>query len=84
MREQIRIAAKLYECQETAKKLYGDEYKDKMKWYIDTLNKYAKLNKTDTLKAVISICKKSPIKENGMAVMLFMAAAVEVIESSKT
>lgn len=83
MREQIQITAKLYQCQETAQKFYKEEYQDKIKWYKETLNKYAKLNKTDTLKAVISICQKSPIKENGMSIMMFMAAAVEIIEPSK-
>ena len=84
MREQIQIAAKLYECHDCAKKLFGAEYKAKIQWYIDTLNNYSAHYKVETLKAVIAICQTDIVKGNGMALMLFMAAAVEIIEPSKT
>lgn len=81
--QQIKVAAKLYECRDTAKKLYGTEYKFKIKWYIDALNSYAKYKGLDTIPAAIDYCSDPQASVNGMAVMLFMAAAVEIIEPSK-
>jgi hypothetical protein len=39
-----------------------------------------KKNGTDTLQSVLAICKTDSVKNEGMAIMLFMAAAVEIIE----
>lgn len=80
--QQVKMAAKLYKCRDTAKKLYGTEYKYKINWYIDALNGYAKYKGLDILPAVIEYCSLDDVKVNGMAVMLFMAAAVEIIEPS--
>lgn len=81
--QQVKMAAKLYQCRDAAKKLYGTEYKYKIKWYVDALNGYAKHIGRDTLSAVIEFCSKPDVSVNEMAVMLFMAAAVEIIEPSK-
>lgn len=81
--QQIKMAAKLYKCRDASKTLYGTEYQHKIKWYIDTLNGYAKHKSLDTLPAVIDYCSLPDVKENETAVMLFMAAAVEIIEPSK-
>lgn len=83
MREQIQIAAKLYRCQEAAQQLYGDEYKAKVKTYIDYIKAFSAKHNLETLPAVISICKDQIIRSNGVTLMLFMAAAVEIIEPSK-
>jgi hypothetical protein len=81
--QQVKLAAKLYRCRDAAMKLYGTEYKFKIRWYIDALNAYAKHIGKGTLEAVIDYCSKPDVSTNGMAVMLFMAAAVEIIEPSK-
>lgn len=81
--QQVKMAAKLYKCRDTAKKLYGTEYKFKIKWYIDALNGYAKFKGLDTIPAAIDYCSTPDVSANGMAVMMFMAAAVEIIEPSK-
>lgn len=83
MREQIQIAAKLYQCQESAQKLFGEEYPLKIRWYIDTLNAFSLKHGLETLNAVICICKENSIRNNGVALMMFIAAAVEIIEPSK-
>lgn len=80
--QQVKMAAKLYQCRDAAKKLYGTEYKHKIKWYIDALNGYAKHIGKDTLTAMIDYCSKPDVSCNGTAVMLFMSAAVEIIEPS--
>lgn len=81
--QQIKMAAKLYQCRDAAKALYGTEYQHKIKWYIEALNGYAKYIGKDTLSAAIDYCSKPDVSVNGTAVMLFMAAAVEIIEPSK-
>ena len=80
MREHIQIAAKMYDCQETAMKLFKDEYPKKIQWYVETLKGVMAKENLDELKSVLFVSKLDSVKDNGMAVMLFMAAAVEIIE----
>jgi hypothetical protein len=81
--QQVKMAARLYQCRDAARKLYGNEYKSKVKWYIDTIEKCKKDHDTNTLRAVLALCNLPSVKENGMSTMLFMAAAVEIIEPTK-
>lgn len=81
MREQIQIAAKMYHCQKTAMRFFKHEYKEKVQWYKDVLLAANRKDKTDTLKSVLTICNYDAIKQNGMAIIMFMAAAVDIIEN---
>lgn len=81
--QQVNIAAKMYQCRGAAKQLYGKEYREKLDWYTCRIYEYQKAQKVETLPAVLAICGLPSVKENEMAVMLFMAAAVEIIEPSK-
>lgn len=81
--QQIKLAAKLYQCRDAAKSLYGKEYKAELKWYISRIYDYQKKQKVETLPAVLAICSLPSVKENASATMMFMAAAVEIIEPSK-
>lgn len=83
MKEQIKIAAKLYECQETAKMFFKEEYPSKIKWYKDVIVNYQKKNNKDVLQSTLALCQLESVKENGMAIMMFMAATVDLIESDK-
>jgi hypothetical protein len=83
MRDQIQIAAKMYRCQDTAKRFFGDEYAEKIKPYQQCISGYAKEHDCDELKAVLKICEDEVIRTNGMAVMLLMSAAVDLIEPQK-
>ena len=80
IRETVQIAAKMYECQESAMKLFREEYPDKISWYVTTLRGVMAKEKLGELKAVLFVSKMDSVKDNGMAIMLFMAAAVEIIE----
>lgn len=83
MKEQIKMAAKLYECHESAKLLFKDKYPGKISWYKQVIITWNKKHGTDTLKSVIDICQSSDtVKNDGVAIMMFMAAAVELIEPS--
>jgi peptide deformylase len=79
----VEIAARIYECQEAAKVLFADEYEKKIKWYKNVILRVCKDHSCDTLKAVLFICNMESIKDNGTAVMMFMAAAVEIVEPSE-
>ena len=79
MVEEIHIASKMYRCQETAMKLFKDEYAEKVKWYVDTLKAVMVKESLDELKAVLFVSNLESVKDNGMAIMMFMSAAVEII-----
>jgi hypothetical protein len=81
--QQIKMAAKLYQCRDAAKALHGAEYETELKWYIARIYDYQKSQKVETLPAVSAICSRPIVKENPSAIMMFMAAAVEIIEPSK-
>jgi hypothetical protein len=83
MKHLVLIASKLYECHDSAKSLYGADFKSKVQWYVDVILKWNEQRKTDTLKTVLAICQTETVSGNGMAMMMFLAAAVEIIEPSK-
>jgi hypothetical protein len=83
MEQEIKIAAKLYQCRDTAKKLFKDEFNEKISWYKEKIIKAKEDLNMDVLETVLELCNIPSVKENGMALMLFMAAAVEILEPSK-
>lgn len=83
MEKQIKIAAKLYQCRDTAKRFYRDEFKDKIEPYKECIRKYMVNGGKDELLSVMEICEIDEIKEKGgFAIVMFMAAATELIEPS--
>jgi len=83
MEKQIKIAAKLYECRDTAKRFFREEYAEKLKPYISIIKAVMKANELDELQAILKISQTETYQENGMTQMLFMAAAVELMEPSE-
>lgn len=80
--EQIKLAARLYKCRDTAKSFLGIKYSEKMAVY----QKYIKAamvkhNTDDEITATMKMAKD--VDADGMTVMLLMAACVEMIEPSK-
>jgi hypothetical protein len=80
---QIQIAAKLYNCRDTAKRFFGDKYKERLQPYIHIVKEVMKANNLDELQSLLKISETSLYQENGMGQMMFMAAVVELIEPSK-
>lgn len=80
MEQNIRIAEKLYECRDSARFLHGEKYKEKIQWYKDVICNAQKKWKKDVLNTVTELCKMSSVEDNGIFIMMFMAAAVELIE----
>lgn len=80
MKEEVLIAAKIYRCQESAMKLFREEYPEKVKWYVDTLRDVMEKEELSELKAVLFVSKLDSVKDNGVAIMMFIAAVAEIIE----
>lgn len=82
MEQQIRMASRLYECRDSAKFLFGSQFQQKIEWYKAIILKWNKDRKTETLKTVMAICELEVVRGDGVAMMMFLAAAVEIIEPS--
>lgn len=83
METQIKIAAKLYECRDTAKRFFREEYAEKLKPYMHIIQEVMKANELEVLEAILKISKTKTYLDDGMVQMLFMAAAVELMEPSE-
>lgn len=85
MEKQIKALAKMYECRDTARRFYRDEYQTKIEPYKEILNKVMQANKCNEIEALVNhISKENVYNENPMAQMLFIAAVVEVSEAPVT
>ena len=82
MEKEIKIAAKLYQCRDTVKNLFKNDFKEKIEPYKTAIKKYMASTGKDEIHSVLEICNTEEIKEKGMAVLMFMAAATEMIEPS--
>lgn len=82
MEAQIKIAAKLYECRDTAKQFMGKDFHTKLKPYMELVKATMRDNKLCALKALLKISETETYQNSGMAQLLFMAAAVEIMEPS--
>lgn len=80
----VQMAAKLYDCRETAKKFFREKYKERLQPYTDLLKAVMKANNLEEIPALLKISQTETYKENEMAQMMFMAAVVELIEPSLT
>jgi len=77
----VKTTAKLYECRDTAKRFFGSEFNDAVKPYKNVLLDHKKASGKETLECLIDCLKSDSIQGNGMAVLMFNAAAVELIEN---
>ncbi len=83
MEKQIKATANLCKCRDTAKRLFRDEYEARLKPYKNIIEAHQKKFNLDVLPSVLELCSFKTVRDNEMATMLFMAAAVEIIEPSK-
>jgi len=82
MEKQIKIAAKLYQCRDTAKKFYGERFKEKMAEYQGYILKAMDGRKCDEMQAVLFLADMHTFKDHPMATINLMAALVEMLEPS--
>ena len=83
MEKEIKIAANLYKCRDTAKGFFREKYAERLFPYIHIIQEVMKANELDVLEAILKISKTKTYQDDGMVQMLFMAAAVELLEPSK-
>lgn len=82
--EAVGIAAKMYKCRKAARFLFGDKYREKVQFYIDTIQQVCKANGVNEIKAILQLCKDKKVAENEVAVMMLMSAALEISEGNTT
>ncbi len=80
MEQQIKIAAKLYKCRDTAKSFFREQYKEKLQPYTHILREVMKANNLEEIPALLKVSETHHYQESGMAQMMYMAAVVELIE----
>jgi hypothetical protein len=81
--EKIKMAAKLYQCRDSAKFLHGKEYKRRMEDYGKYIYAYMAKQGVDELQAAINLCTEVKDMDGaGMFTMNIFAAAIELIEPS--
>lgn len=78
--QQVKMAAKLYEMRDRARRLLGEKYKPHMDELGRILTMTAKRDGKSVLKVATDIAKKRELI--GMELMMVMAAAVELSEPS--
>ena len=82
MEKEIKIAAKLYECRDAAKRFWGEEFKEKLKPFTRNIHQVMLRENMNEINALLLISKMQHYQSHGMAQMMYMAAVVELIEPS--
>lgn len=75
----VKMAAKLYECRDTAKRVFGDRYYERMEAYGQTVKSAANALNCSDMAAATTLANKAG---GGMAAICFLAAVVEMTEPS--
>jgi hypothetical protein len=85
MEQQIKLAAKMYRCRDTVKRLHGNDYKSKIKSYQDCISAFIKKHPdTGEIEAAMKIVDEVKDMEGaGIFTMNILAAAVEILEPTK-
>lgn len=76
--DQIRLAAKLYDCRDTARRLLGKQYHDRLRPIQDALRGLARKQNKDILK----VAMEAAGRVDGIERIIVIAAAVECTEPS--
>lgn len=79
----IELSQKMQKCRDTAKRFFKDEFPQKLKPYTEIIEAVMKSKNVDEIPALLEISKTETYQADGMTQMMFMAATVELIESSK-
>ena len=74
--QQVRMVDKLYECRDTAKRLFGDGYKARMDAYGQVIKSMVKTTDMNELESAMYAAKES----GGIAAVCYLAAFVEMTD----
>ena len=72
----VKMAAKLYECRDAAKHMFGSNYQERMKAYGQVVKSAANSMGCSELSAATELANKV----GGIAAVLYLAAVVEMTE----
>jgi hypothetical protein len=78
--QHVAIAAKMYECRATARRLLGDKYRYHMNERASVVSAVATRDNCNNIVAGATVIKEAGLQ--GMDALLLMAAVVEMIEPS--
>jgi hypothetical protein len=78
--QHVAMAAKMYECRATARRLLGDKYHQRMDEYARVVRAVAKRDNCNDIVAGATVIKEAGLQ--GMDSLLLMAAVVEMTEPS--
>lgn len=78
----IKLAAHLYEAQETLRTFYGEKYREVLTPFLDHMNSEMQRRGCSELQASITLCRRlDGIKEDvAMPKLILLALAVEMVE----
>jgi hypothetical protein len=79
--DKIKLAVKLEEVHETAKRFYKEEYAEQIEPFKLLILEVMKSNNIKAIPALIKI-SKTELYDNGMAQMLFMSATYDLITTA--
>lgn len=83
MSQPIQIAAKLLECRDAHKAIFGDAFPSVIKDYQDQIKRVAEAKKAGLLNTALAMAEQLEKGGHSRAVPLFIAAAVELIDPSQ-
>lgn len=75
----VKMAAKLYECRDTAKRLFGSAYQQRMEAYMRVVKSAANAMNCSELSAATTLANKAG---GGVPAICYLAAVVEMTEPS--
>lgn len=78
--QHVAMAAKMYECRATARRLLGDKFHQRMEEYASVVRAVAKRDNCNDIVAGATVIKEAGLQ--GMDSLLLMAAVVEMYEPS--
>jgi hypothetical protein len=82
-RTRVKVAARMYETQDTMRTVMGDDYEAKAKPYRDAILYVMGRDECSALAAVTAIANETDVKSNGIAMGMLVAASVDVIEGDR-
>lgn len=80
MQKVIQLAAKLYECRDTAKTFLGDGYSERMREYGEIVSAVSNQKRISIIQAAIELAQDH--QASGYEKIQILASAVEIIEPS--
>ena len=75
----VKMAARLYECRDTAKRVFGESYHKRMEAYGQVVKSAANALRCSDIAAATTLANKAG---GGMAAICYLAAVVEMTEPS--